>query len=183
VPSFADYRVLPLEARLGRLERTPVELERAVDGKAAAELSRRPAAESWGVTEILCHLRDVEELFQTRFHTVLAFDEPSILVFGASEADLARWRIGGAVSHPLDPDRWAEDRQYRRSDPREALRAFGRRRGEVLALLRSLSPGEWQRVGIHPARGRLTLADWAASLAGHDDNHLDQLGRALESRV
>jgi hypothetical protein len=52
----------------------------------------------------------------------------------------------------------------------------------VLTLLRSLSPAEWQRGGIHPSRGRLTLRDWMASLAAHDGNHLDQLHRALEGR-
>jgi hypothetical protein len=91
-------------------------------------------------------------------------------------------RFGAAIGHPLDPDRWAEDRQYARSDAREALAALRRRRGEVLALLRSLSTAEWQRVGIHLGRGRQTLADWVASLAAHDDNHLAQLTRALEGR-
>jgi hypothetical protein len=52
----------------------------------------------------------------------------------------------------------------------------------VLRLLSGLSDVDWQRGGIHPARGRLTLAEWTARLAGHDDNHLAQLGRALEGR-
>jgi hypothetical protein len=43
------------------------------------------------------------------------------------------------AGHPLDPDRWPEERQYRRNNPHEALVALGRRRGEVLTLLRSLS--------------------------------------------
>ena len=90
---------------------------------------------------------------------MVALDEPSILVLGASADDLVRWRIGGAIGHPLDPARWAEERQYRRHDARE-----------------------WERGGIHLSRGRLTLGDWVASLAGHDDNHLDQLHRALDGR-
>jgi hypothetical protein len=52
----------------------------------------------------------------------------------------------------------------------------------VLTLLESLSASEWQRGGIHLGRGRLTLGDWVASLAGHDDNHLDQFHRALAGR-
>src|SRR5262245_40711715 len=55
-------------------------------------------------------------------------------------------------------------------------------RAEVLTLLRSLSSAQWERGGIHLSLGRLTLADWVASLAGHDDNHLDQLRRALDGR-
>ena len=54
--------------------------------------------------------------------------------------------------------------------------------GETLALLRGLSSAQWERGGIHPARGRLPMTAWVASLAAHDDNHLDQLLRALAGR-
>jgi len=182
MPTPEQYSGLSIEACLKRLQQTPGELERAIAGKTDAELSRRPDAHSWAAKEIVCHLRDVEELFQIRFHTVVALDEPRILVLGASVADLAPWRIGGLIGHPLDPARWAEERQYLRNDTREALAAFGRRRIEVLTLLQSLSPAEWQRGGIHLSQGRLTLADWVARLAAHDDNHVDQLRRALEGR-
>ena len=171
-----------MEIRLNRLQQTPDELERAIAGKPDHELGRRPDDHNWSAKEIVCHLRDVEELFQIRFHTIVALDEPHILVLGASANDLAAWRIGGSVGHPLDPTRWAEERQYARNDTHEALAAFKRRRAEVLALLRSLSPAEWQRGGIHLSRGRLTLGDWVTSLAAHDDNHLAQLYRALEGR-
>jgi DinB superfamily len=182
MPTAEQYGALSIETRLDRLRQTPRELERAISGKTDVELSRRPDAGSWAAKEIICHLRDVEELFQVRFHTVVALDEPSILVFGASASDLAAWRIGGAIRHPLDPERWAEERQYLRNDTGEALTTFERRRGEVLILLESLSPAHWRRAGIHLARGRLTLADWVARLAAHDDNHVDQVGRALEGR-
>jgi DinB superfamily len=171
------------EALLGRLRRTPGDLARALGGRNDAELSRRPGEGSWSPKEIVCHLRDVEELFQIRFHTIVALDEPCILVFGAEAEALAAWRIGGAIRHPLDPQHWAEERQYLRSDTGEALAAFRRRRSEVLGLLDSLSPDDWLRAGIHLARGRLSLAEWVGRLAGHDDNHLDQLNRALEGRA
>lgn len=181
MPTFEEYRAL-VDRSIERLRQTPPDLDRALADRSEAELSTRPGPKSWAPKEIVCHLRDVEELFQVRFHTVIALDEPRILVLGATAEDLAPWRIGGAIGHPLDPDRWAKERQYARSDGREALDAFERRRGEVLTLLRSLSPAEWQRGGIHPSRGRLTLRDWVASLAAHDDNHLDQLRRALEGK-
>jgi hypothetical protein len=182
MPTAEEYSGVPIEARLSRLDETPGELERAISGKTDRELSVRPDANNWAVKEIVCHLRDVEELFQIRFHTVVALDEPRILVFGASSDDLAPWRIGGSIGHPLDPERWAAERQYLRNDTREALVAFRRRRAEVLVLLRSLSRAEWQRGGIHLRRGRLTLGDWVARLAAHDDNHIAQLCRALHGR-
>lgn len=177
-----EYLTRPVGARLDRLRRTPAEIAGLLEGRDRAALARRPDAHSWSATEILCHLRDVEELFLLRFQTILAVDEPPILTLGATPEALARWGIGGAVGHPLDPDRWAEDRQYARQDPTGALEAFGRRRGEVLAVLDALSPRQWQRGGIHQARGRMAVGEWVASLAGHDDNHLAQLRRTLDGR-
>ena len=183
MPTPEECGASSIEVRLRRLQHTPGDLEQAIAGKSDSELSRRPQPDSWAPKEIVCHLRDVEELFQIRFHTVVALDEPRILVLGASATDLAPWRIGGPIGHPLDPARWAEERQYLRNDTHEALAAFQRRRTEVLALLKSLSSAEWERGGIHLSQGRLTLGDWVARLAAHDDNHLDQLHRAVEGRA
>ena len=80
---------------------------------------------------------------------------------------------------PAAPERWARDRQYLRNDPTEALAAFRRLREGTLAHLAALSPAQWRRGGIHPQRGRLTVEDFVTDLAWHDDNHLDQLRRAL----
>src|SRR5580765_4429971 len=112
MPTFDEYRVLPVADRLRRLEQTPGELEEAIADHDDAELGRRPDPRSWSAKEILCHLRDVEELFQGRFHTIVALDEPRILVLGATLEALAPWRIGTLVPHPLAPDRWVDERQY-----------------------------------------------------------------------
>ncbi len=211
MPTREDYLRLPLAQRLARLAGTADELAEAIRDRSAAQLSRRPGAPNWSATEIICHLRDVEELFRIRFHTILAIDDPQILTFSAEPTALAAWGIGlsdsalgspsaaprtinsalgspsaaprTTVGHPLDPDRWAEERQYARSDPHQALTAFRRQRTETVALLGSLTDAQWLRGGIHLRLGRLTLGDWVASLAAHDDNHLDQLTRAIDGRV
>ena len=172
---------VPADGSLESLERSPHEIDELIRGRRDDELGTRPAAHAWSAKEIVCHLRDVEELFQTRFHTIIALDEPRILAFGASAEDLASWRITNRDDHPLNPDRWVEDRQYHRHDTHEALAAFARRRGAVLRLLRSLSTAEWQRGGIHLGRGRLSLLEWVGSFVAHDANHVDQLRRALRS--
>ena len=173
----------PADERLRRLTLALDDLAAAVCEHDDGLLARRPDARNWSATEIVCHLRDVEELFLTRFMTMLAMDEPKILAFSAAPADLAAWGIGGSIGHPLDPDRWADERQYRRNDPREALASFARRRGETLALLGRLGLSEWQRGGRHPTRGRITIAEYAGALVAHDANHLAQLHRALAGRA
>ncbi len=41
---------------------------------------------------------------------------------------------------------------------------------------------QWKRGSLHPLHGRVTFEDWTAGMAGHDDNHLNQLRRALDGR-
>ena len=181
--TVAEYQAMSARQRLQRLKRTPDEVARTIEGKTDDALGRRPAERQWSPTEIICHLRDVEELFRIRFHTILALDDPKILTFNTEPAALATWGIAGRVGHPLDPDRWAEERQYARSDPSQALAAFRRHRMETGVFLDSLTDAQWLRGGIHLRLGRLTLGDWAASLAAHDDNHLAQLERAIHGRA
>jgi hypothetical protein len=49
MPTFGEYRRLPMDARLGRLRGTLDDLKRMTAGKSDAELSRRPALDSWSV--------------------------------------------------------------------------------------------------------------------------------------
>ncbi|HXJ83785.1 MAG TPA: DinB family protein [Candidatus Methylomirabilis sp.] len=182
MPTVDEYLSRSLVDRLRRLATTCEEISAAFAGKDDEVIGRRPESRSWSAREIVCHLRDAEELFLIRFQTILAIDDPKILTFAATPDVLAEWGIAEGVGHPLDPARWAEERQYARCDWRLALAAFRRRRTEVLTLLDALSPDQWQRGGIHLLRGRLTMGEWVASLAAHDDNHLDQMTRALEAR-
>jgi hypothetical protein len=163
--TMEDYAKQTLAQRLARLERTPDELAAALRDQPESVLARRPDPKNWAPKEVVCHLRDTEELFESRFRQISLNDEPKLI--------------------PLDPDtpdRWAEDRQYLKNDVQGALAAFRRRRGETLATLRKLGP-DWQRAGVHPTRGRLTADDFLTLMAWHDDNHLDQLRRALEGRA
>ncbi|MBI1845552.1 MAG: DinB family protein, partial [Candidatus Rokubacteria bacterium] len=100
MPSFEDYRAASIDERVARLARTPGEVEAAIAGRSEADLRRRPDATNWAAVEVVCHLRDVEELFQLRFHTIVALEEPRILAFRATAAELEPWRVGGAIGHP-----------------------------------------------------------------------------------
>ena len=164
---------------LERMERTADEVAAAINGQSDAWLSRRPAPASWAAKEVVCHLRDIEELFLIRFRTMLALDEPTFLVLGEMPPDRAAWGIVEGDALPLDPDRWAEERQYLRNDTGQALEALRHRRQETLALLERLAPEQWQRGSVHITLGRMTFADWVALIAAHDDKHLAQLRRAL----
>lgn len=163
MPTIEEYAKQPVAERLKRLERTADDLAAAIRGQNDAALSRRPDAKNWAAKEVICHLRDTEESFMGRFEQIAAMDDLKLL--------------------PANPDRWAEERQYLRNDASAALAAFRKRREESLAYLRGLAPEGWKRGGVHPQRGRMTIDDFVTLIAWHDDNHLDQLKRALEGRA
>jgi uncharacterized damage-inducible protein DinB len=151
-----------LEEQLARMERTANDLAAAIKGVPDAALGKRPDNKSWSAKETLCHLRDTEESFMQRFQAIMEMDEPRFLA--------------------AEPDRWAVERQYQRNDAGEALAAFRTRRVETLRFLHGLRPEHWDRGGVHATRGRMTVKDFVALIAWHDDNHLDQLKRALDGK-
>src|SRR5262249_39251885 len=94
------------------------------------------------------------------------------------------------VAMDIDPklvgpsaDRVAEERQYLRNDAVEAIAAFRRRREENVEFLKKLTPGQWDKGGTHPVRGRMSIDNFLTLMAWHDDNHLDQLQRALDGKA
>jgi uncharacterized damage-inducible protein DinB len=162
--SMEEWRRVPRGERLARLALTADELARAVAGRDARQLARRPDGVNWAPVEVLCHLRDTEESFLDRFRLILAMREPRFPT--------------------TNPNRWAADRQYLLNDAAQALEAFARRRAETLAFLRELADEQWERAGVQmDSRGRRTLDDFLGVMAWHDPNHVDQICRALEGRA
>ena len=152
-------RMTSIEEQMARMARTASDFAAAIAGVSDAALSRRPDDKNWSAREVVCHVRDIEESFMARFQAIMLMDEPTFL--------------------PVEPDRWAEERQYQRNDVMEALQAFRTRREESLRFLRGLKPGQWERGGIHATRGHMSIKDFVGLMVWHDDNHLDQLTRAL----
>jgi len=158
-----DVARMPREERLERLTGAADKLAAAIAGQDEAVLARRPDAKNWAPKEVVCHLRDTEEVFRERFQTIMAMDEPKLL--------------------GVDPDRWADERQYLRNEAAAALDAFRKRREESLAFLRGLTPEQWQRGGVHAVRGRMTVGDFVGLMVWHDENHLEQLRRGLRGEA
>ncbi len=147
--------IRPRNELLARLERAPAELGAALRGVDDALLRRRPAPGKWSMIEIACHLRDIEAVFAPRFSKMAFGERPAF------------WM--------LDNDVMAERLRYREADPAAVVKEWKRRRAETLTLLRALPSPVWQRTGLHPERGELTIDGLARHLAGHDRRHLDAL--------
>jgi hypothetical protein len=78
----------------------------------------------------------------------------------------------------MDNDRVAEKRRYREADVPGVVREFRRLRELTLLLLRGLPHAAWQRTGIHPRRGEVSIEQEAEHLAGHDEKHVQAVKSA-----
>jgi len=165
----ADEYVAAVLGLLG--ERNPVDLlaalrsevEELIRGVWEEDLRKPEAEGKWSMMDVILHLLDSEIAWGCRLRAVLAEDRPNLTGY--------------------DQDRWAENLNYEAADLDTSLHAlFGLRRSHV-ALIRSLTEEQKQRVGIHSERGEESLELMIRLYAGHDLVHLRQLARIRDTVV
>lgn len=131
-----------------------------LNGRTAAQWLERPENGEWSLTEIACHLRDVDlEVNLPRVQAVLETDNPF---------------IAGAVTDP-----WAVERDYQAQNGPRALRDFAAARQALVGRLRALTPESWARGGRHAILGPSTLGEIMSWAMDHDRLHLEQVRAAL----
>lgn len=146
---------------LKALREAGVELIGQFHGLGEKELRWRPQDDEWSLKEIAGHLRDNEELALEQIRVVAGGEEPPL---PARDVDAL----------PLEGD-------YRSADIEELIGAFARLRHQTYRLLWGLIPEDWERCGLHPYRGQVTIAQIARELAEHDLGHLWQARRLRET--
>jgi len=138
---------------------TAGKLDHLIKGVSTARLRQRPAPEKWSVNEIIAHLADAEIVggFRLRF------------ILGSPGAPIVAY----------DQDKWVTSGHYDQRDPRKSVEQFSVLRQWNLALLKSLTPEQWKHYGMHSERGRESIEHMVRMFAGHDINHLQQIGEIL----
>ena len=142
------------EAIVKALSAMPGELARLVNGKSDEQLAQPSQDGGSGMVEILPHLRDWEVILAERVDLMLTEDAPTL--------------------EDYDDSLWAIEHGYGEQDPRQALDEFSKRRAALVERLEALDAAEWNRTGIMPKPGRVTL-HWLLNLfCDHDAKHLVQ---------
>jgi len=94
----------------------------------------------------------------------------------------ARRILEAGESRAFDPfDRLAQEQESRGKSLPQLLDEFAQLRSENLDALRGLNlqPEDFNRRGLHPALGVVTLSQLLATWAVHDLTHLHQLARVM----
>ena len=149
----------PVDILLADLIRFSTAVQYALTAPEIEWLTRADPAH-WSLTEVVCHLRDVEkEVHQPRFQAMLTKEDAFL--------------VG------MTPDDWAEARDYQQQDGRLALANFIKEREETAALLRNLEASLWQRTGNHAFFGQTTIHELLYLVVQHDRVHWQQIMRLL----
>lgn len=128
-----------------------------VSEEQAHELRDGPAG--WSIVEIVCHLRDFDEIFRSRAKLMLSADCPKLPAY--------------------DHEAMALERTYQQERLSSACAQLKASRRETIAFFASLTPEQWERDGLHPERDNFTMTDALMQVALHDLDHLEQITRVL----
>jgi hypothetical protein len=123
-------------------------------------LARRPAEDEWCVVELVRHMAEMEERYVERLEHIVQAEEPRIKAFDADSIEA-----------------WRDDED---SSVFEHAEDFGSQRQRAVYLLWSLDDADWQRRGVHPYLGPLTVLECAREMNEHDLGHLWQLRRLCD---
>lgn len=123
----------------------------------AHELRDGPAG--WSIVEIVCHLRDFDEIFYRRARMMLEQDHPKLPAY--------------------DHEAMAIERAYQQQAAAAAYGELKASRRRFVDFFKSLTDEAWQRGGIHPERGSFAMTDALMQVGLHDIDHLEQITRVL----
>jgi hypothetical protein len=121
----------------------------------------RPAEDEWCLKEVIAHLRDSDNLYRHQIELIAHNREPLL----PDEA----------------LDILPSERNYRDEPLSELLNEYEAAREETVWLLRMLDEDDWDRCGIHPYRGRLSIHAIVRAIHEHDLEHLYQARRLHEA--
>ena len=148
------------ERHIGAMRLSCEVLGHILQGVADAQArALRDGPEGWSVIEIVCHLRDFDEIFYQRARMMQAQAQPLLPAY--------------------DHEALAIERAYQQEDLAAAYAALKASRQRFIAFLAGLTPEQWERDGRHPERDSFTMTDAAMQVGLHDLDHLEQITRVL----
>jgi len=159
IPSFKTR-----EAVMAILLSTPAVLRGLTRGLDASTWFYRPKPDDWGMTELVCHLRDSErEIHHMQIELFNGEDEPFI-------------------PRP-DTSVWANQRDYLQEDGVSAVAEFVSARRQTMELLKNINAENWSRRARHAIFGPTNFLEVVAFMADHDRMHVQQAWRTLKKQV
>jgi len=129
----------------------PAELRKLVAGMTAEQVRARPVPGKWSTLEVVCHLADFEPVYLDRLKVILTQDRPTF--FGRDENAFAAKFV------------------YHQRDLAEELNVVESCRQSMTRILRTLSAGDFQRLGVHSEAGEMSFETLLKRVTNHLTHH------------
>ncbi len=139
----------------------PAQLRTALERYPKESLDFKPGPGKWSIQDIILHVAETEVHFYLRGRTIV--NEP------------------GTAIRPFDQDLWARSLDVSAQPLGEAVELVRLLREMTARQLRALPEAAWERHGVHPEKGKITLERWLEICVGHLDTHLAQLERTHQA--
>ncbi|MGH7623249.1 MAG: DinB family protein [Gemmatimonadaceae bacterium] len=123
-------------------------------------LDRSPDDGEWSCKELAAHMAEMERRYIDRLERIVRMEEPRVAAFNSDSIDDAASSCDDGVFDLMDE--------------------FSVMRRQSVYLLWSLDDLDWERRGIHPYLGPLTITQVAREMNEHDLAHLWQLRRLCD---
>jgi hypothetical protein len=145
------------EEFLDGLKLAPDRLRRATSGLTPEAARRRAASGEWSVIELVCHLRDYAEIFDSRIVRALNEDNPEVATY--------------------DNEDMLTSREYTSQQIDRVLDAHAGIRRRMLSRLAALDDARWARTVRHATWGQPSLEWLMNRCAEHELEHLEDISK------
>lgn len=144
---------------IAKIRHFPTELRAVVTPLDAETLTREALPNEWTVAQVVHHLADAHMNAYVRFKLVLVEDYPTF--------------------KPYEQEDWAETAEAVWAEIDDSLAILDGLHRRWTYLMDTLSDQQWQRKGLHPVLGEISLEGLLEGYARHSQNHLDQILKTL----
>ena len=124
--------------------------------------SVRDGDDGWSVLEIICHLRDYQDIFAERIRRMLEEDNPTFKLYD----DTARMAL-------------VVENDYANQDLKNVFDDYRSARRQLIICLSSLRDDQWTRVGSFAANDEVDIVMPVVHTLLHDADHTEQIARIL----
>lgn len=148
-------------ARIGQIRSLPDRLAELVGQLTPAQLTTASLPGEWTVAQNVHHLADSHMNSYIRCKLIATEARPPL--------------------KPYDQDRWAGLPDAADADISASLALLRGLHARWAAFWEQLPEDAWQRTGLHPEIGEVSLEQQLELYAAHGDGHLDQIARTLRA--
>ena len=156
--------MLPAKSReylLTGLSASPIVASKLLSSATNVDYDFRPFSDRFTLREVVSHLADWEDIFFERIVRMVTEDNPTL--------------------PDIDEGQAAIDNDYAHMDPLVQLERYHTGRNRLVDYLRTVPDDMWQKPGLRPELGTISVEILAVMILGHDGYHTKQIAEWLDT--